>query len=184
MTSGTWKWLETTEELQKDYFGNDLWNKTGDDRDKHILYNFTAAINELNEMLDEAPSWKPWSSEVGLLNREAFRDEIVDTLHFVANLLLLANISEEELWAAYREKQQRNRDRMSKQGGYQASKNKCPNCKRELDKIGAYTIEEHTYVQENSEHYLDYSLKCVGCSQVFPYRVNINEETLPGKATA
>ncbi|QGF20301.1 MazG-like nucleotide pyrophosphohydrolase [Gordonia phage Sixama] len=180
MTDGSWNWIESTEVLQKDYFNNDLRAMSGDDQDKHILYNFTAAVNELNEMLDEAPSWKPWSSEVGILNREAFRDEIVDVLHFVANLVILGKISEAELWDAYRAKQQRNRERMMTKGGYKASQNKCPVCKRELDKPEAYEMMSQRYHQEGDSHQMYYKLKCAKCAHEFDYMIVIGEGSLPG----
>ena len=78
-----WEWLKTTEELQKNYFDNNLRAMQGGERDKHIATNVLAAINELNEALDENPSWKPWANEVGILHRENFKGELVDVLHFM-----------------------------------------------------------------------------------------------------
>lgn len=170
-----WSWIESTEQLQIDYFGNDLRAKEGDELDKHILYNVTAALDELHEALAENPSWKPWSTETGVLNREAFKGELVDVMHFIANLIILGKIEEDEFWEAYRAKQQRNRDRMSKSGGYQASKNKCPRCKRELDKPGAYTHKGQIYLQDGTDHKIKHALLCHGCTTVFELVLNVGE---------
>lgn len=178
-----WEWIKTTEQLQIDAYGNDLRNASGSDRDQHIRDNVLAATDELHEVLGET-SWKPWSTETGVVNKENFKGEIVDVLHFVGNLIILANITEEELWEAYREKQNRNRQRMSKAGGYQASKNKCPNCSRELDRAGAYTALSQRYVEApimksgqaiDVDRYTEWRLQCRHCSNEFLYCVNVGE---------
>lgn len=176
-----WSWIDSTETLQKDYFGNDLRAMEGEKLDFHIMTNVMAALDELHEALAENPSWKPWSTEVGILNKEAFKGELVDALHFIANLLILGKITEDELWEAYRAKQQRNRDRMSKQGGYQASKNKCPECKRELDKPGAYKHLSQQYVQDEGRHLMKNELECLGCRAKFNYDTEVGE-SLPAGA--
>lgn len=190
MTDGNWKWLESTDELQKDYFSNDYSAMEGEARDRAVVNNTLAALDELHEALAEVPSWKPWSREVGMIDREAFKGEIVDAMHFIANLLLVARISEEEFWEAYRAKQQRNRDRMSKSGGYQASRNKCPDCKRELDKPGAYDHIGQWYKEEqvfdagnaiDVRRYVEHKLRCSGCDLEFIYETE-SDESLPGAA--
>lgn len=180
----SWEWIKTTEQLQIEAYGNDLRNVTGKDRDQHIRDNVLAATDELHEALAET-SWKPWSTETGIVNKDKFKGEIVDTLHFIGNLILLAQLTEEEIWEAYREKQNRNRERMSKAGGYQSSKNKCPACKRELDAKGAYIVHERRYCEEpiiNSvgvtidvRRYKVNLLTCTGCGFRFSYEVELGE---------
>lgn len=181
-----WEWIKTTEELQVESYGNDLRSMSGSERDQHIRDNVLAATAELHEALDET-SWKPWSTETGQVNRENFKGEIVDVLHFIGNLILLGNLSEEEVWIAYREKQQRNRDRMGKSGGYQASKNKCPGCRRELDRPRAYQHVGQSYHETVNQagtavkQHVHHTLICNGCKLEFVY-LTATDETLPGQA--
>jgi hypothetical protein len=77
--------------------------------------------------------WKPWvKTELGFLNRDAFVGEMIDVLHFVANMLVAAGCTDDELSNKYAEKQQKNRDRMAS-GGYSAIKPRCPYCGRNYD---------------------------------------------------
>ena len=174
------KWLEETEALQKEYFNADPRSFRGEERAEYIRTNILAAVAELIEMLDEV-TWKPWSSEEpGVIkSKESFISESVDVGHFVANALLAGGATDSEYWSSYNSKMQRNRDRMSKSGGYQASKNKCPKCKRELDAPGAYKHLQQSYVQKESEHVLVNKLECLGCRHEFNYEMAIGD-SLPG----
>ena len=167
----TWKWLESTEQLQIEAYGNDLRSLTGADRDVALMTHAYALNDEIGEALDET-SWKPWDKKnVGVINKEAFKGELVDALHFFANLCVLGEISEEELWEAYREKQERNRARQAAKGGYDSKKNRCPNCRRELDKKGAYCVRRTRAVGLKSH----FELECVSCDHRFT--LILDEET-------
>lgn len=125
-------WLETTRELQIKSFGTDPATLEGADLAEYIRWNCLAAIDELMEMLHEV-DWKPWTvTNDGFRNRDAFKGEGVDVLHFVANLLVAARTSDEELSTLYRAKQQKNRDRMASKT-YDGIKEKCFYCSRAYD---------------------------------------------------
>jgi hypothetical protein len=111
-------WLESTRILQTHSYGADPAKLVGEAQVEYVRWNMLALIKELMESLDEC-SWKPWSvSEKGLKNRDAFVDELVDVAHFLANLLVAANCSDEEFHQRYTIKQQVNRERMAS-GTYQ-----------------------------------------------------------------
>ncbi|QEM41591.1 MazG-like nucleotide pyrophosphohydrolase [Gordonia phage Forza] len=178
MTDGNWKWLDSTEELQLNAFGNDFRSLTDEARDNALVFNAYALIDEIGEALDET-SWKPWDKKnTGIVNQEAFLGELVDAAHFLANLLLIGGLTEREFWEAYRAKQERNRVRQL--GGYDSIQNKCPSCKRELDKPDAYSMIGQRYHQEGDKHLMYYKLSCHGCQLEFEYMVVIGENTLPG----
>jgi hypothetical protein len=125
-------WLKATRELQTLSFGTDPHDLEGAARAEFITWNHTAAVLELSEAMEEFPGWKPWVVNRGeVLRREAFIAEVVDTLHFVANMLSAVQCTDEELEAAYLAKMQKNRDRMASKE-YDGVRDKCPFCRREL----------------------------------------------------
>lgn len=125
------KWLEETRKLQIESFGTDPTELEGRDRDYYLTWNNLAARDELSEALSEH-SWKPWSSATGQLNRREFIKEQIDVLHFVANMLLAAKCTDEELDSLYQAKMDTNRARQA--DSYDNS-NKCTLCKRALDDV-------------------------------------------------
>lgn len=92
---------------------------------------------ELQEAIDET-TWKPWSTKSPAINREAYKGEMVDAFHFFMNMMLVEDITVEELFAAYKEKHDRNKARWAAEGGYQADQ-KCPRCKRAWDDIRVHS---------------------------------------------
>jgi hypothetical protein len=124
-------WLQETRKLQMESFGTDPSALEGLDRDYYLTWNNLAARDELSEALSEH-SWKPWSSKTGELNRREYIKEQIDVLHFVANMLLAAGCTDEELDALYQEKMDTNRAR---QAGNYDNTNKCTLCKRALDDV-------------------------------------------------
>lgn len=126
-------WLKDTRTLQEDFYGVIFENRTAEEREEGIKINILAATDELHEALNEV-SWKPWA-KAKFFNREAFIGEIVDVLHFIANLLVWANVSDEELNRAYLEKMERNRQRQRE--GYLGTE-KCSECARAVDDIIAH----------------------------------------------
>lgn len=124
-------WLKETRQLQIDSYGNDPTEITGEARDLYLMWNNFAAIKELGEASDEH-SWKPWSKTKGELNRKNFIKEQVDVLHFIANMLLAAQCTDEELDEIYQAKMEVNRQRMA--NDYDNT-NKCVSCRRALDDV-------------------------------------------------
>lgn len=125
------EWLLSTRILQRMSFGTDPATLEGAALAEYIRWNTLAAHAELTEALDEV-DWKPWTvTEDGFRNRDAFVVELVDVMHFVANMFVAARCSDAELTEIYEAKQQKNRDRMAtkKYDG----RNKCPQCHRAYD---------------------------------------------------
>lgn len=171
----TWEWLKSTEKLQLESYGNDLRAVSGAEQDRKLLDNHAGIIWELTEAMDET-SAKPWSSETGVINREKYLGELVDVGHFLANLILIGDFTEEEYWTAYRGKQDRNRARMAKAGGYHARENRCPNCRRELDAPGAYEWLTQEYIQpEDATEFMKNELKCSACQHKFVLQLPVGQ---------
>lgn len=84
----------------------------GEERAEYLRAMVLATTDELHEALREV-AWKPWSKRpVGEMNRENFRNELVDAFHFFMNLMLVANISAEEFFTAYLRKNNVNHGRI------------------------------------------------------------------------
>lgn len=126
-------WLAETRKLQLEAYGSTPSRKKGDERADYFREMAFAAIVELAEMSNEI-GWKSWGTDRNI-NRPHYIKEAVDVLHFVANLLVLADVSDEELTAAYEAKMQVNRDRMAS-GSYAGRvEGKCPRCSRAFDDV-------------------------------------------------
>lgn len=125
-------WLDETQRLQLEAYHHDLQAFVGDDRADAVMMNILAATDELHEALQEV-DWKPWLT-VGRgawHDRDAFVGELVDVLHFVANLLVLAGCDDLELSRRYAAKMSLNRRRQT--DGYDGRSTKCSGCGRALD---------------------------------------------------
>lgn len=129
-------WLKATDQLQKEYFGNDLAAMEGKQREAEVILQAYAATEEIHEATAEV-SWKPWAKSE-FFNREAYIGELVDALHFIANMLCIAGCTDAELTAAYEEKMERNRER---QRNNYTGRDKCDNCRRAIDDIRAHGDE-------------------------------------------
>lgn len=128
----TWRWLESTAELQERTYGYPIkWlaevarDSDASDLDmvklvNYIDWNQVAAVQELAELREEF-SWKPWATDTPFVNRERIIKETVDELHFLGNILAGLGCTDEEFWELYRQKQQINRDRKAS-GTYSAKK--------------------------------------------------------------
>lgn len=167
------KWLEKHKTFQTETYGTDFDAFKTDfaARTAFTTWNMHAAMIELGEATDETP-WKPWATydhgEVWEKNRKNFITENVDALFFIANGLVAAQVTDEELQAAYDAKTSVNIKRQV--DGYDASSTKCPGCKRELDKKDAYVTlsEGDPYVRPDA---LVYALQCRACDHTFDYTV-------------
>lgn len=120
--------LDLQQELQVYAFDiNPIDFKDSDSQMEFIRWNALALISELVEAMNEV-GWKPWASSHHI-NREQFAGEMVDLLHFFANLCLATGISGQMLAEGYVKKRQRNYERQ--QEGYDGVTGKCPHCNRD-----------------------------------------------------
>lgn len=127
MTFG--EWLGSTLDLQRTTFKIDPTGLHGDELADYIRWNVLAATDELHEYLQECPIWKPWSKNQQVNTIEAV-NELVDVLHFIANLLVMHGVSGEQLTALYHNKQEVNA--MRQLAGYDGVTEKCPICYRDM----------------------------------------------------
>lgn len=122
--SEPWTWLAATKELQekvyKYVFDKDDALNFPELVSKYLDWNTTAAVQELAEMRIEF-SWKPWAKDDPFVNPIRVRNELIDALHFIGNMLVACGVTDEELWTAYRQKQEINRARAAS-GNYSAKK--------------------------------------------------------------
>lgn len=116
-------------ELQKKYFKTDINELNDEERAQYIRNMSLALTDELHEALNET-GWKPWASSRHF-NREAFLGEMIDVLHFWANLVLLTNTSETEILEMYCAKAAKNAKRQI--DGYDGVQDKCKDCGRAFD---------------------------------------------------
>jgi len=118
-----WRWLESTVALQRDAYDHD-WEAIGrTDRrvSRSIKDNLWAAVVEIGEVAREF-SWKSWSAGKPFVNRRRVLEEVVDVLHFLANVLIALGVSDDELEREYQRKQEVNRERQ--RAGYVARSGK------------------------------------------------------------
>jgi hypothetical protein len=136
-----WNWLEETLDLQRTAFKIDPPALEGDEFADYVIWNHTAAVAELTEFLEEN-NWKPWSSIRGRGDRDAAIGELIDVQHFIANLLVALDCTDEEYEVRYQMKMQVNRNRQK--DGYDGQ-NKCPRCRRALDDAGVLCTPTNCY---------------------------------------
>lgn len=123
-----WNWLKSTHELQSKtyHYPLDEFSKqveTGNISPAlahYLLWNTFAVYQELAELAYEF-SWKPWATDEPFANKDRILNEVVDINHFLGNILTGIGITDSDYEAAYREKQQKNRDRAAS-GSYSAKK--------------------------------------------------------------
>lgn len=121
--------LDRQRELQKKHYGVDVTKLTEEERAQYIRDMSLALTDELHEALNEV-GWKPWATSRHI-NRQAYLGELIDVLHFWANLVLVVNTSEEELTAMYFAKADKNAKRQL--AGYDGVSGKCTTCGRAFD---------------------------------------------------
>jgi dUTPase len=108
-----WRWIESTKELQTEAYGADPGALIGDAWADFVTWNCAALLCEVGEFMREV-GWKPWAINRGWMSDKAL-EELVDVGHFLGNLLAALHVTDEQWEAAYRRKQQKNRDRMASQ---------------------------------------------------------------------
>jgi hypothetical protein len=118
------RWLAETRTLQEEtylpvaYGVGDFAALNPAQLANYWTFNLWAAVDELSEFSREV-RWKPWARDGGhVKDRAKAIEEIVDALHFVGNLLVSIDATDDELWAAYAAKMERNRRRQDLPGGY------------------------------------------------------------------
>jgi hypothetical protein len=89
--------------------GYDFLRMDDDERIQYIKDNTLAMIDEIMETLHEIP-WKPWKKNQ-VLNKEAYRKELVDLFHFFMNACLVMGMDGEMLYDKYLEKLEENLNR-------------------------------------------------------------------------
>lgn len=95
--------FERQRQLQVNSMGVDPATVSGVERYIYLLNNFEAIADELAEARAET-NWKQWTHGVEhgtFHDRDAFVKELVDLLHFLVNLLLLAEASADEVYNRY-----------------------------------------------------------------------------------
>jgi len=89
------------------------------DRTVWIQKEVLAIVSELSELLDEV-NFKWWKNPKPL-NEQAIKGELVDILHFFISMCIKMNMTAEELYSLYIEKNKENFDRqngLSQKEGY------------------------------------------------------------------
>lgn len=154
--------LRMQERLQRESFGCDPQEMSTDKRVEYIRWNVLALTDELHEALGET-SWKPWKQGEAWINPTELKDELVDAWHFMMNLLLASGMDVNELFYRYTAKHATNVRRMAS-GEYDGVKDKCPSCRRELDKEGSVVY----WGEESSPADPPATYSCKGCGATVP----------------
>lgn len=117
----SWRWLDSTKDLQENTYSYDF-DMLPKELARYLEWNLLAAYQELGEVGVEF-SWKPWATDEPFYHRDRILNEIVDLLHFLGNMLVAIDVTDEELEVAYKAKQAMNR-RRNASGTYSAKKGK------------------------------------------------------------
>jgi len=103
--------------LQVEAFAVDPHELTGEDRVEYVRMNVLAVVDEAMEMLHHVNGWKNWQTERSrageIADLQEYIGEGVDLLHFVANLLNVAGVDDQELDALFAKKQRVNAQRQA-----------------------------------------------------------------------
>lgn len=121
--------FERQRELQTRSFGVDPSTLNENERVRYVIDMNMALQDELHEALGEI-GWKPWATSRHF-NRDAYVGELIDALHFLVNLFLVAGADADEVHKLYLAKANKNARRQ--QDGYDGLSGKCKVCGRALD---------------------------------------------------
>lgn len=139
-------------ELQSTTFGKNFQRMLPAERIQYIKDMVLAATKELGEALDET-GWKPWTTSRHV-NEEAYQAELVDTWHFLMNLMLATGREPEELadllFDGYIRKRGLNVQRQAE--GYDGVSSKCVECRRALDDpaVECWRTDDQGYCAESN----------------------------------
>jgi NTP pyrophosphatase (non-canonical NTP hydrolase) len=102
----------------------DVWGRRVDPADPEAVSTYVREVvlcaeDELHEVLAEV-HWKPWKDSRGIKDRDKYREEMADVLHFVLDLYLAGGITGREIIADYLAKNNENLGR-NKSAEYRAS---------------------------------------------------------------
>tara|TARA_Y100000310_G_C20247343_1_gene607442 strand:- start:18 stop:341 length:324 start_codon:yes stop_codon:yes gene_type:complete len=97
------KQIELQQRLKNKVIGNQ----------KFITEMTLAAVDELMEALRETP-WKSWKKQQ-VLNKENFKEELVDVWHFLINLTMASGMTSKELHARFMTKNKVNHKRQDEE---------------------------------------------------------------------
>lgn len=89
-----------------------IFNEDGNPNQLFILLSFVGIITEACEALENTP-WKPWKKSM-VYNQREFKKELIDLLHFVFNLCIVADMGPEEIYQMYSDKHKTNMKRNEK----------------------------------------------------------------------
>jgi len=123
------KALEAQLQLQINSFSSNPKELNDEEKVEWIRWNVLALEDELHELLAET-GWKPWATSKHV-NRDAFISELVDSFHFMMNLMLVVDCSAQEFLEKYFVKRGINEKRQA--DGYDGISGKCSHCHRALD---------------------------------------------------
>jgi dimeric dUTPase (all-alpha-NTP-PPase superfamily) len=115
-------------ELQTTGYGHDFAHMETADRVEFIKWNALGVQSEIAEAMQET-SWKPWATG-NYVDRDPYVGELVDTLKFLLNLMLVVEVTPQELMQRFRGKTVVNYNRQAT--GYDGRSTKCE-CGRALD---------------------------------------------------
>lgn len=117
-----WRWLASTVALQREAYGHDweVIGRTVPNQVASIRDNLLAAAVELLGEVPREFSWKYWARDRPFVRRARLIAELVDVAHFIANILVALDVTDDEWEAAYKAKQAVNYDRQAE--GYLADK--------------------------------------------------------------
>lgn len=156
-----WRWLASTRDLQRDVYAWDWEKIRANSRESYletlgesIRSNTTALSAELGEFLQETGSvWKTWLSGRSLTDgqRRAAVEELVDLGHFLANIAVSLDVTDDEWETIYRAKQEKNRARQRDENGYDGVTGKCPRCRRAYDGAGVECRAESVEVSYSDD---------------------------------
>lgn len=132
--------LEMQRELQRNSYNVDPGLLgTRSEGIQYIKDMVLAAEDELHEILGEV-DWKPWTQGERKINHDGVKKEIVDLWHFMMNLMLVVNMSSDELYTMYMKKCAVNAERQ--RNGYDGRSTKCFNCKRAFEDVTLTEIKK------------------------------------------
>ena len=132
------EWIAITKELQLNGFHRDLESLEGDERADALHADITGMMSEVVEISNEI-GWKPWVKNRGWYNHDEVMGEVVDLLHFVANVLVTCHIDGDQLADAYLSKVTKNYSRQAR--GDDGVDRICRNCHRSLDDVGTVILK-------------------------------------------